>query len=197
MKMVIPCRIPVFQLILSVFLFLIPDAGATILYVGPNETYDNIMWALGQAAEGDTIIVKDGVYVQDIKVRESVVLMAENRHGAVIGDGSDTRALISIRQAPVDGAVIDGFKFAAGDYNGIFVGDMDAENAPINCIIKNNLIEGRKSGIIVSPHTSNTTISGNTIEGCSGTAVQIQGIGTNIIIDNILQDCDGGGIFLS
>ena len=197
MKKLTHCRALAFHLVLLFLLFLTTETRAKKIYVGPNETYDNIMWGLTAADAGDTVIVKDGVYVQDIKVRESVVLMAENRHGAVIGDGSDTRALISIRQAPVDGAVIDGFKFAAGDYNSIFVGDMDAEKTPINCIIKNNLIEGRKSGIIVSPHTSNTTISGNTIEGCSGTAVQIQGIGTNIIIDNTLQDCDGGGIFLS
>ena len=40
---------------------------------------------LGQAGNGDTIIVKDGVYVEDIKVSRSVVLMSENLHGAVIG----------------------------------------------------------------------------------------------------------------
>jgi parallel beta-helix repeat protein len=185
------------QLILLALLIIIPEAGARIIYVGPNETYDNIMYGLTQADPGDTVMVRDGVYVQDIKVREGVVLMAENRHGAVIGDGSVTRSMISIRQAPVDGAVIDGFKFASGDYHSIFVGDMDAENVPSNCIIKNNLIEGRKSGIVVSPTAKNTSVTGNTIRECNGNAIIYRGYSKGVIANNTMEDCAWWGIFFT
>ena len=171
MRRVLSYRTLTMELALSALLVFIPEAGAKIIYVGPNETYDNIMYGLTAADPGDTVMVRDGVYVQDIKIREGVVLMAENRHGAVIGDGSDTRAMISIRQAVLDGAVIDGFKFAPGNYGSIFVGDNDTENVPSNCIIRNNLIEGRKKGIIVTRLAMNTSIIGNTIRECENAII--------------------------
>ncbi len=195
MKRVIPYGTFALQFILFFFLCPVQEARANILYVGPNETYDNIQWALSQASAGDTIMVRDGVYVQEIKVRIPVVLMAENRHQAVIGDGSGTRAMISIRQGIVDGAVIDGFKFAPGTYGSIWVGDMDAENAPSNCIIKNNHIEGRNKGIIVSPTASNTTLSGNFVSGCGSNGIMIQGYGNTLVSGNTLENCDYWGIF--
>ena len=152
MSKLVPKSFITIHLIILMILFFVPQTGAKIIYVGPSEAYDNIMWGLSVADPGDTVMVRDGTYVQDIKIREGVVLMAENKHKAVLGDGSDTRALISIRQEPLDGAVIDGFKFAAGNYPAIFVGDMNEDDIR-NCIIKNNLIEGRKGGIIVSPHS--------------------------------------------
>ncbi len=38
-------------------LSLFPAVRATILYVGPNEAYTNMLWAISQASDGDTIIV--------------------------------------------------------------------------------------------------------------------------------------------
>ena len=33
--------------------YLFRDVGAQIIYVGPDETYTNIKWALGQASDGE------------------------------------------------------------------------------------------------------------------------------------------------
>ena len=40
-------------------LFFVPQAGAKIIYVGPSEAYDNIMWGLSVANSGDTVMVRD------------------------------------------------------------------------------------------------------------------------------------------
>jgi len=196
MRRALSYRTLTMQLALSALLVFIPEAGAKIIYVGPNETYDNIMYGLTAADPGDTVMVRDGVYVQDIKIREGVVLMAENRHGAIIGDRSDTRAMISIRQAALDGAVIDGFKFAPGNYGSIFVGDNNFDDVPSNCVIKNNLIEGRKNGIIVSLTAINTSIIGNTLRECES-AIIYRGCSKGLIEDNTLEECAGWGIFFT
>ena len=196
MKKRIPFSISAFTLILALLLSPFSQSVAKIIYVGPGEEYDNIKWGLANASAGDTVMVRDGVYVQDIKVRAGVVLMAEHKHGAVIGDGTEARALISIVQEPVDGAVIDGFKFAPGDYNAIFVGRNVPEEPVQNCIIRNNLIEGRQSGIVVSFSASHTTIEGNTIRECSGAAISHSGTGDNLVSGNTMEDC-GLGIFFA
>jgi len=93
-----------------------PTVRATILYVGPNETYNNIKYAIAQASDGDTIIVRDGVYLQDIKISRSVVLISENLHGAVSGDQSDAVARFYISRDSVNHVVIDGIYFAFMKY---------------------------------------------------------------------------------
>ncbi len=179
MKRVLLYRSLLIQLLLLALLFKFRDVEAQILYVGPDETYTNIKWALGQAKDGDTIIVRDGTYVEDIKIRVSVVLMAENLHGAVIGDGSATLAMISIAQAPTDGVVIDGFKFVDYDRPGIIVGDGNPANGVKNCVIRNNYIENRRLGIRVAANSTNLEISGNTITGSNQHGIQHQGVGDN------------------
>jgi len=196
MNRVHPYRFQIIAAFIVIRLLLLPTASATILYVGPNETYDNIKWALSQANDGDTIIVKDGVYLQDIKVDKSVVLMSENRHGAVIGDSSEVVARISISRASVDSVVIDGFKIVDGDLAGIVVGDGKPDHAPKNCIIRNNLIQNRSRGIRVDGTSNNLVISGNTISGCLESAIIHSGTGENMIAENIRENCGEIGIWL-
>ncbi len=53
-----------FQFFLLVLLFHFQDIGGQIIYVGPDETYTNIKWALGQA--------KDGIYFVVMKVGQQL-----------------------------------------------------------------------------------------------------------------------------
>ena len=172
------------------------EADGQVIYVGPGLEIDNIKYGIAQANDGDTIIVKDGTYVQDIKVFKSVVLMAENRHGAVIGNNSDIRAQISVRRGPSTGVVIDGFRFASSDIPGILVGDNNIDNSPVGCTIRNNLIEGRKHGILVSKYASGTVLEGNVIRDCSGMGIHHMGFGENLIKDDTIENCQGAGVLL-
>ena len=56
-------------------LFLITGTAlfATVVYVGPAETYPTISAAMYNVTDGDTIIVRDGVYPKNIIVRNTII----------------------------------------------------------------------------------------------------------------------------
>ncbi|MCW7078558.1 MAG: right-handed parallel beta-helix repeat-containing protein [Canidatus Methanoxibalbensis ujae] len=51
-------------------------ASATIIYVPDN--YAKIQWAVDNATDGDTIIVRDGIYVENIDITKSLTIKSEN-----------------------------------------------------------------------------------------------------------------------
>ena len=75
-----------FVVLLAMLIFVnIGCASASVIYV-PDD-YVKIQWAVDNADTGDTIIVRDGTYPNNIIVRNSLTIMAENKHQAIIGDG--------------------------------------------------------------------------------------------------------------
>ena len=178
--------ITAFQLLL-VFLLPLPELSAQTIIVGPGLEVDNIKYGMALAEDGDTILVKDGVYLQEISVFKSVVLRAENRYKAVIGDGSSTKARIQINREQTDSVVIEGFKFAPGNYPGIWVGGPSTEQSPTYCTIRNNLIEGRKDGIVVlkTAATSDTSMVDLLRVFCTTNRHRPSGRGSLPLLDSI------------
>ena len=102
---------------------------ATVLYVGPGENYTTIGQAMWDVKDGDTIMVRDGIYDKSIDVRSSITLMAENRHKAIFGDGAGNEGILRIRKGTV---IIDGFKFNGIEGgHGIMVWGMISLRLPI------------------------------------------------------------------
>ena len=170
-------------------------SGATVIHVGPAEYYTSIKWAYNQSNEGDTLIVKDGTYTENIIIEKSITLLSENRHGAVIGAGDGTKGVFRIREGSV---VIDGFTLNSnGSSRGIVVGEMDTSKTASNCIIRNNKIQNRITGIIVSPNAENTTIMNNLITGSSQNGITMSGRGTNTFSGNRVLNNVEHGVFLA
>ena len=85
-------------------------AGATTWDVYPGEGTP-IQDAIDGAAEGDTIYVHAGTYVENLVVHKSLALVGENRSTTVIdGDGS-----ADIIRVCADGCTIRGFTIAGAD----------------------------------------------------------------------------------
>ena len=59
-------------------------ASADTLYVGPGEAYETIQAAVNAADPGDTIIVKDGPYSENVDVDEKVTIRAEDPYATTV-----------------------------------------------------------------------------------------------------------------
>lgn len=167
---------------------------ATILYVGSGENYTTISQAMWDVKDGDTIMVRDGIYDQSIDVRNAITIMAENRGKAIFGDGAGNEGILRIRRSDV---IIDGFKF-----NGIEEGHgiilMGSEDTPVNnCILKHNEITNRAMGIMVSEYAGSCTIDSNIITGCDDNGIHHNGKGANNISNNRIQNNSGSGIVIT
>lgn len=118
---------------------LVCSATAEVVMV-PSSGIRTISQAVVKARAGDTIIVSDGVYKEDVFVKGGVYLKAQYMHGAIIdGDGRGTVVTLGA------GAGIEGFEIRNGTI-GIFSKDPDV------VIRKNRVVRNWMSGIMVVRH---------------------------------------------
>jgi parallel beta-helix repeat protein len=180
---------------LAVLLSLLPAlSGANVRYVGPSEAYSSIKWAYNESLEGDTIIVRDGTYAENLIIEKSITFLSENLHGAVIGTGDGSKGFIRIRNGSV---TVDGFMFNPNNAsNGIVVGEMDPANRASDCIIRNNKILNRTTGILISPFAQNTSLESNIIAGSYQSGIEMSGSGTNTFTGNHISNSIEHGIVI-
>ena len=184
-----------FRILVVLSMLASSTARGGVKYVGPNEHYTSIKWAYNESAEGDTIIVKDGTYSENILIDKSIVLISENVYGAVIGSGDGTKGYIRISDGTV---VVDGFTFNPNNANhGIVVGTMDPGMMASGCIIRNNQIISRNTGILISPFANATTLLNNTIRDCYQIGISMAGKGINTFTGNHVLNCADHGIFIN
>ena len=126
---------------ISIILITLLTMHATCLfaathYVGEEEVYNTIQAAVDAADSGDIVIVKDGVYVENINIyNKTLTLKSEN--------GYTNTTIVSEKKGiyvqSSDNMIIDGFTFYGSDYN-----DGDSFEAALYlwdsdfCIIRNN-----------------------------------------------------------
>lgn len=124
-------------IILLVFSF----AAAGDIIMVPSTGIRTISQAIVRARAGDTIIVSDGVYREDIFLSTGIFLRAQNPHGAIIdGDGRGTVVTLA------SGSGIEGFEIRNGTV-GIF------SNAPDVTIRRNLIIRNWMTGMILIRHS--------------------------------------------
>ena len=88
--------------------------SARTIYV-PDD-YAKIQWAVDNASAGDTIVVRDGIYHENVVVNKQLTIKSENgsKNCVVDGGGSTVFTLIA------DGIKIEGFTITGG-YTGIAI----------------------------------------------------------------------------
>ena len=104
-------------------------ASAKTIYVPDN--YTKIQWAVDNASDGDTIIVRDGTYYESITVSKHLTIKSENGSENCIVDGSGS----DVFTLKADGIRIEGFTIKGG-YDGIHI--LSNNNTIINNIISSN-----------------------------------------------------------
>ena len=138
--------------------------------------FSTIQSAIDAASAGDTVLVADGTYTENLDIDKDIVIISENGAEKTIIDGGKIPHVIGFGSSTTRDCVLDGFTVTNGggdDAGGIFV----AEGSPI---------------------LRNLIITGNRCEKWSGGGIDVIGEGANpliedcIITDNYATDSGGG-----
>ena len=200
---------------LAVFgiLLLSTTAPSTTIYVP--DSYATIQGAIDASANGDTIIVRPGTYVENIDfIGKAVLLRSENGALCTTIDGGyplnpDYGSTVSIKSGEGNYSILDGFTIMNGTGTqcaaGVRGGGIFCQNS--SPTISNNIIEynnctlGAGIGCLdASPTVKNNIVRYNFADHGGGLYVDhgianiVTVLTNNIIINNDADDT-GGGIF--
>ena len=160
----------------------ISSASASTLYV-PDD-HSTIQAAVDAASDGDTIIVRDGTYVENVDVNKSVTIKSEN--GAEVTIIQAANLSDSVLEVFSDYVNINGFmvKGAGGMYYfaGIYLFNAD------HCAVSDNIIMLNKYNIGINlDSSSNNTLANNTASNNSN-GIMLRSSSNNVITDNIASN---------
>jgi len=131
---------------------------ATEIFVGPGETYTSIQLAVTAANPFDTIIVRDGVYIENVDVDvDNVTIRSENGSANCIVNASNYND--HVFEVTADYVNISGFTVenATGDYAaGIYLYNVE------HCNVSDNIVLNTGLGIYLNA-THNSVIDNNTV----------------------------------
>jgi len=136
---------PVFILAIACALFVCASGvvSATTYYV-PDE-FTKIQWAVDNASVGDTIIVRDGTYTENVDVNKRLTIRSENGSENCIVRAADSND--HVFEVTADYVNISSFTImnSSDDMSGINLEDADY------CNITNNIVTENYNGIFLKP----------------------------------------------
>lgn len=174
-------------MVLFVFLT-IGNAQSKVIYV-PDE-YNKVQQAVDAAFEGDTIIVRDGIYSENINVHERLTIRSEKGpESCIIKSASSNDNVFDIVGDHVN---ISGFTVRGATvlYAGIHLyGDC--------CYISNNICSDNYYGIYLTTLSNNNSITGNNCCSNKNNGIFLLSSNSNSITNNNCCSNKGCGISLA
>ncbi len=148
------------------------------------DDYASIQEAINNAADGDTIFVKKGIYHENVVINKSLSLMGEDRDTTIV-DGNPPEGYRIPIQIQSDNVSVSGFKVLYG-WAGMTIGEVKY------CSISENRIAGGTKGIS-AVRTSDSIIVDNIFEliGTSS-AITLSYATTNLVKGNHIDSCVEG-----
>ena len=125
---------------------------STVIHV-PDD-YPTIQEAVDAASSGDTIIVRDGIYTENVQVRKSLTIKSENGAGATIVEPEISEFWSSIFWIGADHVSLSGF-MVQNNTPGSGIQLYEASN----CTISNNIVLNNRYGIYLRWSNNNTIIN--------------------------------------
>ncbi|RLF51130.1 MAG: hypothetical protein DRN19_03325 [Thermoplasmata archaeon] len=193
--------------VIATLLSITGNAHAKVLYVGPWEEYTSIQDAIDNATDGDTIIVRDGVYYENIKVTKRLMIKSENGSDNCIIDGRG-KTVVTLK---ADGVTIEGFTirnstrvdsaWSAGirirsnsnniRHNKILNNEIgiELESSNNNIIVHNNICSSVSEGIYILSSNNNRIAFNNISDSIYG--IWLRSSSNNTIINNTMYS---GGV---
>jgi len=161
------------NIILAVVLLLSSSSGALSATIYVPDDYGDIQTAVNNAVNGDTVIIRDGIYTENIKVNKSITIKSENgTQNCTVKALNPNKAVFSIESNSVNvsGITVSG----AATKEGIYI-------TADNCNVSSNDIKSNYCGVKLY-HSSNNIIRDNILSENS------YGIYSYCSDDNLLQD---------
>ncbi len=151
--------------------------GAADIYVGPDEAETTIQGAVNNATPGDTIIVRDGTYNENVVVNKQLIIRSENGAASTtVHGGSSTHTF----RVTVDDVDISGFTVTGAINNiiaGIYLCSVD------HCTISDNNATGNYFGISLYSSSDNT-LTNNTASNNRCTGIHLKDSCNNTLTNN-------------
>jgi len=187
------------KLLLSVFLYVaiqtlcgveiapyvvqLVTANPAIIYVP--DTYNTIQKAVDAANPGDTIVVRPGIYMENVFINKTLTLIGKDRNTTIIDGG---RAGNGIHVISSNAAIINfTIQNSADDpivlYSGIFL------FRAVHTIIRNNILKNNSVGIYLQSGSNNSLIIDNLILDNTRPGIRLaDNSSSNCIIENTLKN---------
>jgi uncharacterized repeat protein (TIGR02543 family) len=189
-----------FVSILLIVFFTVPVIAAT-LEVGEGKAYTSIQTAINDAVTGDTVLVYDGTYVENISVMgKSIAVRSVNGATSTIIDGNASGSVMILINGEGPGSALDGFTITNGNYS--VGGGIYCYSSSLT--ITNSTITGNTAndggGILCDNCAltiTNSTITGNTANNSGGGIYYVYSSSstiTNCTISGNTAGSGGGGI---
>ena len=168
----------------------VTEAGSRTWYVDDSGGADftTIQAAVTAANAGDTIIVKDGTYNENITVDKSLVIQSENGASQTIVQAVTTTA--NVFNVTAGNVTIDGFTASGATGMGAS-GIRVANSYSSSCIVSNNLVSGNNQGISLEV-TKDNTVSGNTCTASGRYGIYLSNTTGNTVTGNTFSNNTAG-----
>ncbi|MCW4035435.1 MAG: right-handed parallel beta-helix repeat-containing protein, partial [Candidatus Bathyarchaeota archaeon] len=180
-------------LIISFFLVVFPEVNVnatTNTTVVPLD-YSNIQDAINNAANGDTIKVKEGVYYGKIEVNKELTIIGENKHTTII-DGNEQGPVILITQNKVtvkDLTIRNGMD---SFFNYFFKAHTGIHLLHVNhCEVSNNILDNNGFGVWLFGSSDNKISHNELVNNRESMLVQSESH-NNIISNNKITSSNMG-----
>jgi len=151
------------------------------------DDYAKIQWAVDNATTGDTIIVRDGIYYENVVLNKTLSLIG---NGMPIIDAQCSGSAITIT---ADNCAVKGFRCINASRDSPYF-DAGIKVASIGNIIENNTCEKNYNGICL--YSSNNTVINNKICKNDEHGIYLGYSSNNTILNNICEK-NWDGICLS
>ena len=134
-----------------------PSEASSTIYVGPSEVYTTIQSAVIAATDGDTIIVRDGIYYETIIINTRLTIRSENGPANCIlkGDNNVMNPPEYIVNVTTNSVNVSGFTFDTFSGMGLYLRHVG------NCNISDNLFLNCTYGLYLR-YSHLNRIGGNT-----------------------------------
>lgn len=178
----------IFLVILVLHLMTAGNAAATVISVnnstGQVANFTSIQAAVDAANPGDEIVVKPGIYEENIAITRNISIVSEsgNFSDTIVRAADSSQDIFSIW---TNGVSIRGFDINGSDLSGIhFYGVID-------CLVENNKLSNNSCGIDLYMISSHNTLNNNEISD-SLTGISLSGSWYNNMSNNSISNCSSG-----
>jgi len=186
---------------LGTFSWAIPQVEASPATIYVPDDYATIQAAVDAASPGDTIIVRDGTYIENVVVnKERLTIQSQNGAEKTIVQAADIEDHVfevTADYVSVEGFMIDGVETGGGGSTrrkaGIWINGTDSDPVE-HCNMSNNVVSNNLWGIVLYHHSSHNILTSNTVTS------NVAGIflcgSSNTLMYNIVNSNESHGIVL-